>query len=280
MLNAVQTTSRLRLPPGHLYGQNLRARSVGSLTLTEISYPPDSRVLKHSHELCQLCFVREGGFSEVFGRKTRDVKAFTLIARPGDEMHAHRFDRAGARCFVVEIGNESLRRVREYSSVMDDSAEFQSGLLAWLVNRLYHEFRSKDQASALSIEGLTLEILSEVSRRPATFERQPPRWLECAREFLHAHFTEPIHIAAVAEAVGIHPTHLTRAFRRFHRCTIGEYVRQLRIEFACREAALTQISLTDLAVAAGFYDQSHFSRTFKQLTGVTPSQYRAAFRAR
>ena len=79
MLNPVQTTSRLRLPPGRLYGQNLRARSVGSLTLTEIFYPLDSRVLKHSHELSQLCFVRGGAFSEVFGRKTREVKAFTLI---------------------------------------------------------------------------------------------------------------------------------------------------------------------------------------------------------
>lgn len=270
-----------RLPPGHLYGQILRTRNVAGLTLTEIAYPPGFRVRRHSHELSQLCFVREGTFSEFYGRKSREVKPLTLIARPCDEAHAHRFHNAGARCFVIEIGSESLRRVREYSPVLDDSAEFQSGLLAWLATRLYKEFHREDEASSLAIEGLTLEMLSEMSRRPMRVsQRKPPRWLEHAREFLHSHFSEPMTLGEVAKAAGTHPTHLARVFRQYYHCTIGEYVRRLRIEFACREASLTEASLMEIALAAGFYDQSHFSRTFKQIVGLTPGQYRAAFRPR
>lgn len=270
-----------KLPPGHLYGQNLMTRNVAGLTLTEIAYPPGFQVRRHSHELSQLCFVGDGTFSDFYGKKSREVKPLTLIARPCEEAHAQRFHNAGARCFVIEIGGESLRRVREYSPVLDDSAEFQSGLVAWLATRLYNEFHHQDDASSLAIEGLTLEILSEVSRRTVRVsERKAPRWLEHGREFLHAHFSEPLTLADVANSSGAHPTHLARVFRQHYHCTIGEYVRRLRIEFACRQASLTDASLTEIAVAAGFYDQSHFSRTFKQIVGLTPGQYRAAFRPR
>jgi AraC family transcriptional regulator len=280
-LATIGRASNARLPPGRLYGSSLKSRQAGGLMLTEIAYPADFSVAKHSHELSQLCFVRQGAFSEVFGRKSREVGPFTLIARPTDEMHAHRFHRAGARCFVIEIGNESLRRLREYAPVMEDSAEFQSGQLTWLMTRVYKEFHLADEASSLAIEGLTLEVLSEVSRqRVRVFEPRPPSWLERAIEFLHAHFAEPITVGTVAEVVGIHPTHLARVFRQFHRCTVGEYVRRLRIEFACREAASSEHSLTEIALAAGFYDQSHFSRTFKQLIGITPRRYRNVFRSR
>jgi len=268
-------------PPGHLYGQNLRTRNVAGLTLTEIVYPPAFQVLRHSHELSQLCFVRAGTFSEFYGRKSREVKPMTLIARPCDEAHAHRFHDNGARCFVIEIGSESLRRVRQYSPVLDDSAEFQSGLLTWLATRLYNEFNHEDDASSLAIEGLVLEMLSEASRRAVkVLDRKSPEWLKHASDFLHAHFLEPVTLADVANAADVHPTHLARVFRRSYLCTIGEYVRRLRIEFACREVSLTDRSLTDIAVAAGFYDQGHFSRTFKQIVGLTPGQYRAAFRQR
>ena len=272
---------KIRRPPGQLYGQKLRNRQVAGFIFTEIVYSPGCRVGKHSHELSQLCFVLEGTFSEVYGKKSREGCPLTSIARPSDEVHAHHFHNAGARCFVIEIGRESLQRVREHSLVLDDSAEFHGGLLAWLAKRLYGEFHYEDNASALAIEGLTLEMLTEASRRQVkTSERKPPRWLEHAREFLHGHFSETVFLEDVANSAGIHPVHLARVFRQFHNCTVGEYVRQLRIEFACREVSLTDRPLTEIAVAAGFYDQSHFSRTFKQIVGLTPSEYRAAFRPR
>ena len=271
----------MRRPPGQLYGQSLRTRSVAGLTLTEISYAPGCRVPKHSHELSQFCFVWEGTFSEVYERKSREGMPMTLIARPSGETHAHHFHDSGARCFVIEIGRDCLRRVREYSLVLDDSAEFRSGLLAWLAARLYKEFHHEDNASSLAIEGLTLEMLSEAARRTASvLERKPPRWLGHARDFLQVHFLESVTLADVARAVGVHPTHLARVFRQSYRCTTGEYVRRLRIEFACREVSLTDAPLTEIAMAAGFYDQAHFSRTFKHMVGLTPGEYRAAFRAR
>jgi AraC family transcriptional regulator len=69
--------------------------------------------------------------------------------------------------------------------------------------------------------------------------------------------------------------YLAAAFRNYQRCRIGDYVGQLRVESACRALLTSDVSLLELALAAGFSSQSHFSRIFKQLTGQTPAQYKA-----
>jgi AraC family transcriptional regulator len=55
---------------------------------------------------------------------------------------------------------------------------------------------------------------------------------------------------------------------------IGGYVRQLRVEFACRLLAETNDAVADIALKAGFADQAHFSTAFKRLTGKTPGEVR------
>jgi AraC family transcriptional regulator len=68
--------------------------------------------------------------------------------------------------------------------------------------------------------------------------------------------------------------HVAQTFRRFHQCTIGEYLRRLRVDYACHELAGSERAICEIAAAAGFSDQSHFNRSFKRETGMSPSQYR------
>ncbi len=93
---------------------------------------------------------------------------------------------------------------------------------------------------------------------------------------MHDRFQESISLAAVAELADVHPVSLARAFRRTYHCTVGDYVRRLRIELACQKLTGSDASLVEIALSAGFSEQSHFSRTFKRLTGLTPSEYRSS----
>jgi len=266
------------LLPGHLYGEKLKTRNVAGFRLSELSYRPGYIVPKHSHELAQFCLVREGSFSEVYGSKTREAKPLTLILRPSGETHSHHFYETGSRCFVIEVEQGWLNRLNEHRGLLDDSTQFDGGLSVWLAKRLYDEFHCGDQASSLAIEGLMFEIAAEASRhRLKASGCKPPRWLKQTEDLLRAKFFESWTLDAIANTVGIDPVHLARVFKRTYGCTIGEYVRKLRIEFACREVSQTESSLAEIAAAAGFYDQSHFSRTFKRTVGLTPSEYRTAF---
>lgn len=132
-----------------------------------------------------------------------------------------------------------------------------------------------DSASPLVMEGLALELLGHTVRSQIRFRKLPPHSLKLAYELIHDRFTESLTIGEIALIVGLHPVYLVRAFRKHYRTTIGEYQRKLRIEFACRQISATNLSLADIAVAAGFYDQSHFYRTFKRIVGMTPTEYRA-----
>jgi AraC family transcriptional regulator len=271
----------MQLSPGQMGGAIVKAESFAGLRLAETLCLPHHRAPKHSHELFQFCLVRDGAFTEQKGGKVRTCAALSLISHPPGEIHSALYHDRGARSFIIEIEGGWLELAREHSVVLDEAVHFKSGLPVWLAARLYGEFRSMDKASPLAIEGLTLELMTVASRRTATpAERKPPRWLAQTVEILHAFFTEDLSLRSLAEAVGVHPVHLARTFRLHHNCTPAEYARRLRVEAACRELALTDSPLSQIGLSVGYYDQSHFSRNFKKLTGVTPTQYRAAFRPR
>jgi AraC family transcriptional regulator len=271
----------MKLPPGQLYGRNLKTRRIAGLRLAEVVYPSGYQTPEHSHDLAQLCLVRKGVFVEVYDRKHREVRPLSLITRPAGERHAQRFRESEVRCLIIEVEPEWPEGVREHRISLADSAAFHGGLSVWLATRLYKEFQLADDPSSLAIEGLALELMAELSRhRVKRSSRKPSRSLEQTSELLHAHFSESLTLDRIARSVGTHPVHLARTFRRYHQCTIGEYIRKLRIEFACREISTTDCQLALIASRSGFYDQSHFSRTFKRMMGITPGQYRAAFRSR
>jgi AraC family transcriptional regulator len=135
-----------------------------------------------------------------------------------------------------------------------------------------------DAASPLVIEGLVLELLAEASRKSLRRpDRQLPQWLYQAKELLHERFSESLTLSSISKALGIHPVHLSREFHKQFGSTIGEYLRQLRIEYACRQISTSNTPLARIALAAGFWDQSHLGRVFKERFGMTPSEYRDSF---
>jgi AraC family transcriptional regulator len=156
---------------------------------------------------------------------------------------------------------------------MDRQVSIEGGTPAWLAIRLYREFQEPDALSPLVVEGLILEILGELARQPVSPEAAP-RWLRAVAEVLHIRFRENLSLSDVARAAGVHPAHLARSFRRHFRCSAGEYVRRLRVEHACSELCRRDTPLAQIALEAGFADQSHLSVVFKRHTGLTPAAYR------
>lgn len=260
-----------------LHGTTVRSSAVAGFTLTETAYGSNVRLPEHSHQAAYFCFVLQGGFTEHYKRQRRACNASTLIFHPPDEAHSDHFH-SRTRCFNLEIAPVGMSAGRLHPGI--EPTGFRGGLLSLLVTRLYTEFRNMDDLSPLVVEGLMLELIGEASRESLRSSRADPRWLEQTRDILHQQFRHSLTLSKIAKSVGVHHTHLAREFRRRYRCTVGEYVRRLRVEFAGRKLSTSDTPLSEIALAAGFADQSHFSRTFKIQTGLSPARYRAAFRAR
>ena len=269
----------IRTPQNPVDGRIIKSHEIAGLQLIDALYPVKTKVPIHSHEQAVFCVALTGMCREVFAGKVRSYESSTVEFLPPGQSHSLDFPYADTRAFGIEVSHYWLDRAREFSLKLDNSVHSHGGSLNSLMMKIYSEFCHLDGASALAIQGLALEMLAAVSREPNIRTRQPQRWLLNAVEFLRESFTEHLTIAQLATAAGVHPVYLAREFRRFHGCTIGEYIRRLRVERACRQLSSSNESLAAIAASAGFSDQSHFSRTFKRLTGMTPAQYRTNFEA-
>jgi AraC family transcriptional regulator len=271
----------LRRPEGQFYGQVTRTLRANGVSLTEATYPLGFRTPRHSHDQPYFCLILEGVGLQTYGARARHLRPFTSYFCPAGEVHSETLDAGRGREFIIGFNSAWLDRLGEHAAVGEVSIDFQGGVPAWLGMRAYDELLHPDATSPLAIEGVALELLAVIARRyRGAAGRRPPRWLAAARDMLHEHLAEPLTLGDVAQAVGVHPVHLAREFRRWYRCTVGDYARRVRVDYA-RDAILnTDAPLVQIAYRAGFSDQSHFTRTFKRLTGMTPAEFRSTKNSR
>ncbi|HEX8772948.1 MAG TPA: AraC family transcriptional regulator [Pyrinomonadaceae bacterium] len=256
----------------------IKESELNGFSLTEAVYPPGLRMPRHTHQIAHISFIFQGSYTERHPERTWDCRTSTLVFHPFGLTHSLDFDDTETRIFTVEIKPRWFEYICEKPEILNRPAYFHGGLPVCLALRLFREYRHTDSVSSLTMEGLVLEMIAAATNdRAARGERKSSRWLNQARDFLHAEFAKNLTIEKIAKVAGVHPSHLARVFREQTGCTIGEYVRRLRIEFASHQLTSTDASLGEIAAAAGFSDQSHFSRTFKNYLGVTPGEYRKPY---
>jgi len=247
---------------------------INGLNLSDVIYSPNLRQPRHTHKYASFSYVLSGSYEESFNRKPFLRRASTIIIHPPEEAHAVNFG-TNVQILNVQFDFKRLAVIREHTAVLETAASFRTENISHLARRIYQEFQSPDAFSSMAIEGLILEILAEVSRsKTVSGEKNCPRWLEQVRDFLHDNFAGSFFVEDVAKIAGVHPVHLSRVFRQKFGCTIGEYVRRLRVEFANRQISATEAPLSEIALAAGFADQSHLNKTFKSVFGLTPAEHR------
>jgi len=256
-----------------LPGTVLRKLEVAGFTLTETTRKT-SHLRIHSHENSFFCYLLKGSYSERCGRQKVLFRAPILTYRSAGEPHQV-WIHEDVRLFVIEIPPHWIGDLRARSLRFAHSTICSGEYLHSLCAKLHREFYAADTASPLVIEGLILAMLGEASRRrSANNDRPPPLWLRKAQAILAERFTDNLTLAEIAAQVGVHPVTLAAKFRKSYGNTVGEFVRQLRIERARIELSKRNLSLASIAATAGFADQSHFSKAFKSYTGMTPSEYR------
>ena len=256
----------------------LKKHEISGFTLFETLYPPRLKQSRHAHESASLSFVLAGSYLENHGRRNYMRRPSTVILRPPQESHAVDFQ-SEVQILSVRFDSKRLSYIRDHADVFDSCTSGRTETIAWLGRRIHQEFLRMDDVSGLAMEGLVYEMLAEVSRnRLAASKGKSPRWLDKATDFVNDNFCESFALDDVARIAGVHPVHLARVFREKHGCTIGEYLRRRRVEFASQQISTTDTLLGEIAVAAGFADQSHLTKTFKAYFGLSPSEYRKLFR--
>lgn len=130
----------------------------------------------------------------------------------------------------------------------------------------------------LAAEELAIAMLQEAVEERRSIAGPDPRCVRLAKAALHDCEEGRISLEALADDIGVTSIHLTQCFKRSEGMPLYRYQTQLRLGRAL-ERLPDSDDITDLAFELGFSSHSHFTATFRQRVGMTPSQFREQARA-
>ena len=120
-------------------------------------------------------------------------------------------------------------------------------------------------------------ILYELERQRLA-RRTESRYTTEIKEYIHAHYGDPLSVEVLASLVHLHPTYCGYVFRRDTGCTVSDYLCQVRIEEAKNHLRSGTAFLKDIPSLCGFSGYKYFSNVFKKKTGMSPLAYRKSSR--
>jgi AraC family transcriptional regulator len=260
---------------GGFLGSVAGQRTSQNFTVIETLYHPQQRLARHSHENAFVSIALRGNYQEHSDSKTWECGTGAVIFHAPGESHADRFYEAGGQLLNLELFPHFVKTLDAQGLQTTNRIQLQSQYLLRLGLRLQNEIHRKETAWELATEGLALELIAELMRqRESRTPQSGSDWLGQVRDLLHEDFRKRLTLKDLAECVDVHPVHLARAFRKRHHCCIGDYVRRLRVESACRELSASDVPIVEVAARNGFADQSHLSRVIKRYTGLSPHEFR------
>jgi AraC-like DNA-binding protein len=260
------------------------------LTLTDTVYTHD-RVDWHYHENAYFTFILRGGVVEGNHKEVYECGPGALLYHNWQDPHYNIKSPQFTRGMHIELsrgwmetlaegcrdlsGGGGLGRISSLgrvTGVLQGSLRLEHPGLKLIFYKIFRESLIGGDLMELSIQ----QLLGEVHHfeGPAASGRAKPRWVGLVRDLLHAGYAGSLSLKEIAAAAGIHPVHLSRDFRKYFGCSLGDYIRGLRLERALTLLGNSAMSLTHIALECGFADQAHFVRLFKASQGITPSAYR------
>lgn len=267
----------LELAPGRL-GSCLTEVSVAGARVNHATYAAGSTTPAHVHPYGDLCVPLRGRYEESWSGRTRSIGTGEAVIKPPGVEHVDRFGPEDVTCLNIDFTPAAWEQLvgRDIAGprVLADPK------LVRLARELDLELTAPDRASPIAAEGLVLSLAATALRAELTAQRGPERWLDDVRDRLHDEYAVTLHLDDLAAGAGVHPAHLARRFRRRFGRSVGEYVRGLRVAAALRGIGELDRTLADVAVSAGFSDQSHMGRVLLRETGATPGAWRARMRSR
>lgn len=252
-----------------LIRNHVRLHHVPGVHLTESAYPALFNTPLHLHNCATHFLILEGLVREHCGNISSDHSSGDLMYFPPDE--PHREEMRGCKGVLIEVVPELVEQSVGWNSLPRYSMGLgPPGFV--LASRMLAELRYADQYSPAVIQALAVELLVALCRTRKSRESTPP-WVKRVTEYLTTPGMRP-SLRDLAKEVGVHPVSVARAFRRHYGCTIGEFVRINRIQAACEMLRHSRLTIGEIAHETGFADQSHFTRCFRKVMGVSPGEYK------
>ncbi|MGY2275533.1 MULTISPECIES: AraC family transcriptional regulator [Pseudomonas] len=238
---------------------------------------------RHAHEHFSIGAVTTGRSYYHYGVDTFEISAGTVVLMNPGDVHACNpianepwsyqmvyLDTPWLTDLQHQLGFSTDQGYRPFNTPYTQDPVLYQGLLA------LYRILVDEQAEHLQKQSALVSYFSEVQQRlnPShTPLREVNQRLERAAEYIREHCTLALKLEDICGAAELSPSYLIRAFKQYYGLTPHAFLVNQRIQFARTQLRQGEL-IADVALAAGFADQAHFQRTFKQHFAATPGQYR------
>ena len=233
-----------------------------------VVHPGRQDIDEHRHDWAYIGLHTLGAYRELYDGGEADMAGPCAVLHPPGRPHADVIGDRGLETLTVEFDPAWLK-LHGFESRLDRSRIWRGGKAA-LAGRQLARLASRKDASERDIGRATIKFVSAAlgAEEPAR-----PHWLDRVERALEPRGA--VSTAGLAKALDLHPAWLARAYRHATGEGLHETARRLRVERACALLRRTRAPLPEIALSAGFCDQSHMNRGFRDLLGRTPLQVRA-----
>ncbi|MFW2343629.1 AraC family transcriptional regulator [Brevundimonas sp.] len=250
-------------PSPRFFGQAQQSRTVGPFTVThsQATVPADD-VPDHVHDEAHFVFVTRGAYVS----SARGGGDPLLVYNPAQTEHRDHFAEAGGWFLSIAFDARWAEGATDTRTAIRMQQDTAYGAALNLLRTLH------PGAAPEAMEARCWELLARAdqTRHPADM----PRAVHAALEIIHESRDPGLSVSGIAAEAGIHPAHLSRAFRRQFGRTPSAMLQSVRMERAIRLVSGADMSLGEVALETGYFDQSHMTNAFTRALGVTPASLR------
>jgi AraC-like DNA-binding protein len=135
----------------------------------------------------------------------------------------------------------------------------------------------QEKHSWTEVDGLKLQLFNTFVKPTEGSPKKNPAWVRQLKAIIQDQIDTNFNLSLtdVSKSIQVHPAYVSREFSKyFDNLSFGEYIRKMRIDKAIQLLETRSYTLAQIAYLTGFSDQSHFTRIFREQTGMQPSVYR------
>jgi AraC family transcriptional regulator len=253
-----------KVNPGATFkGLEIELHRFGGARVLRVVHPGAQQIPEHRHDWPYIGLYTAGRYRERYDGGEAEMHGPCAVLHPAGRPHADTVETEGLETLTIEFDPAWLRR-HGFGCKLDRSRVWSGGQVG-LASRKFAGILTDGFTDERSIGSATAEFLNlALADEPCA----APSWVAEVREQLDD--LQPVTADDLARRHRMHPAYLARAYRRATGEGIAEVQRRRRVEAASRLLRFTAQPLAEIAVAAGFCDQSHMNRCFRAVLGRTP----------
>lgn len=248
------------------FGTTENSIKTESFNISITNHLANSEILKHSHAKPYLCLLVSGIYNEKSNIDNL-VSCGDVIYRTADYEHSNSFYDKDSLCLNIEINNQE-HLMNQNNFVLPTSQSKQKGRIE--IYKVLYALKQRLPNDLLDIycyESMLTHI--KMSRIKGNLI-----WIKEIKEIINDNPTSPLSLEKLSLEFGLHPNYIVRKFKEVTGHKLSDYLTKIRLENSIKHLIKTESSMTEIAINAGFYDQSHFNRNFKNYLATTPLTFR------